>query len=455
MSSAPHRMDPSSADQTAVFAAVFVVRDAAQRWDKAVAFSGRCEISVDVATDSIIVQHKDRGWRITFPMASQVKRLVPCQSCRLDRVSRDGRLCDDGFPCSTCQQRGSRCIARSVLLSSTQAIDGEAEMEAAAEEASLVDRHHAHFAFSTWSFGAGPPNTYEGYLPLAVPQTPSCAIVVSSSSRILPATPPLLLKADSDVRRSNRLQEQKRRADDTPVPRPRLTAAQCVARMRKLAAARYLNSTSTVGYGLEPQHPPPTVDLGGLELTMAEISVFLLNLAHRPEGAMRIVNSAWTPHHFCSYHNYCRGLKGETRRRGQRSEGAVRSTITKSIQKTMRIITDEDDWLQTYHTPAPTHDLSTSSWARLADNPPDHSLRQMGSQIRHWPPEKHSLNLTRAVRFAVENPHIPDSQLRFPTHVRSIVERLPGGFRSRTDAADNLDQKILKDWKDFQEKQEL
>ncbi|KAL0264589.1 hypothetical protein SLS55_000539 [Diplodia seriata] len=472
----PQRMRSSSipsscpSTQTATFLAAFIVDDAAQRWDKAIGFSSQCEIIVDIESESFVVQHKDHGWRIVFPIASQVKRLVPCQSCRLNRSSSAGVLCDDSSPCRTCQQQGSPCIARNVNLPGVRAINGEAEMEAAAEEASLIEPYYESFAFVAWATSAGEPNAYEGYLPMLPDPEPPVheGEMLSSSSRMPPSTPvaaPLTPRnmrpvPDSELRRSNRIQGLKDRVDESPAPRGRsgpLNADQCLARMRKLAAAGYVNSNTASTYSLEPQHPPSTVDLGGLELTMAEISVFLLNLVHRPEGAMRMINNGWTTYHFCTYHNYSRGLKGETRIRGDRSEGAVRTTITRSVQKTMRAIADDKRWTQADHIAAPSADLSTADWPHLVEDPPSHSLRDMGSQIARWPPEKHSLNLTRAVRFAVEHPQIPDDQLRFPTHVRAIVECLPEGFRSRVSEAsgpdDNLDQTILKEWEAFLEAQ--
>ncbi|OJD35695.1 uncharacterized protein BKCO1_15000128 [Diplodia corticola] len=472
----PQRMRNSfSSDQTPTFAAAFLVEDAAQRWSKPVAFSGHCEMVVDTASDSFVMQHKGYGWRIVFPMESKIKRLVPCQSCRLNRTTTNGRLCDDSLPCRVCQQQGSSCTARDVLLTGTQAIDGDAEMEAAAEEASLIEPYCDTFAFFAWSLGTDEPNTYEGYFPMpTMPETPVRGQDMLPS-RMLPSTPtaaPLTPRnmrpvTDSELRRSNRIQGQKDRVDDTPVPRRRrqpLRAAQCLERMRQLTAVGHFNLVPASAYSLEQQHPPSTVDLGGLELTMAEISVFLLNLAHRPEGAMRLVNSGWQPHHFCSYHNHTRGLKGETRARGEHGEGAMRSTITKSIQKTMRLIADDNHWTQSHHVDVvdalhPDRP-STADWAPLVDDPPDHSLRSMGSRIVRWPPESHSLNLTRAVRFAVEHPHVPDHQLRFPTHVRAVVERLPGGFRSMAAEASagvtgNLDRSTLKEWEAFQEAQGL
>lgn len=343
-------------------------------------------------------------------------------------------------------------------------------MEAAAEETSLIEPHYASFAFIAWSAGTGEPNTYEGYLPMLTDPETTAHGEEMSSSRMPPSTPaaaPLTPRTvppvpDSELRRSNRLHGLKDRVEESPVPRQRgqpLSAAQCQARMRKLAAAGYVNHITASTYSLEQQHPPSVVDLGGLELTIAEISVFLLNLVHRPEGAMRMVNNGWTPHHYCTYHNYTRGLKGETRVRGDHSEGAVRTTVTRSVQRTMRAIAADKHWLQSHHAAAPTADLGTADWARLVDDPPDHSLREMGLQIARWPPERHSLNLTRAVRFAVEHPQIPDDQLRFPTHVRAVVECLPGGFRSRaaeaSGPADNLDQSILKEWEAFLETQDL
>ncbi|KAF4301816.1 hypothetical protein GTA08_BOTSDO06304 [Botryosphaeria dothidea] len=486
---------PSHASKLSV---AFVVKDAAGRWTKDVAFSDKCSFSLAEDTGGIIVRHHDHmddpNWLFVFPIFSQVKRLLPCHRCLpdTDDTTSERRLCDSSFPCLACQHRRVTCVSHVEGLDVENVIDGDAEMQLAAEDAVVIHRSYTAWAvFSTDLEQNSSPAVYEGYIPKPVPSTPSASSPVQPlrpmhADRILrnpavssPESPSASRKPElvpstaanahalllclsppgtTDLRRSTRLHGPKRKAEALPAHRPnkKLHIDDCVERLRKQACTRTPEASPIMGYSMQKDQPPPWVDLGGLELTMAEISVFLLNVAHRPEGATRLVDNGWTPHHFCSYHNWSRGYSGETRARGQKSEGAIRSTFTKIIQKIMRAVTGNPAWLQTYHKPAPTTDLSTASWSALVDHPPTHPLRSMGRDILHWPPEAHSLNLTRAVRFAVENPDITDDQLQFPIHVRSIVERLPGGFRSRAAEAagpdDNLDQTILKHWKEYQEK---
>ncbi|GME40627.1 hypothetical protein GTA08_BOTSDO10195 [Neofusicoccum parvum] len=470
MSASPPPPPPS-------FPAAFVVRDSAvpPRWSQHVAFSSKCSISFNCATGDTVVRHLDHpddpSWRVVFPIFSQVRRLLPCHHCR------DGpHLCDDGFPCIACQYQHRPCAPREVLLSPAEAVNGDAEMQQAADDAALIRADYAgtstlhtqclvglthddhvvedspqESSAAPQHRSARPPNNRSRVSNLQSPLSAKSPSTVISAAPRTPSPP-----ENSELRRSTRLRGLKRKPEDTPVqPLSKKVAHEDrMGHLRRLTA-RLVDRNVIIGYSMQKDQPPPWVDLGGLELTMGEISVFLLNLAHRPEGAMRLVNNGWTPHSLCGYHNWARGYRGETRHRGDKSEGAIRSTFTKSIQRTMRLATGCDTWLQTHHRMVPTADLSTAAWEPLVDRPPTHSLRAMGADIIRWLPEPHSLNLTRAVRFAVEHPEIPDEALQFPIHVRSVVENLPGGFRSRAAESDgpddNLDQTILAHWKEYHE----